>query len=66
MGIDWTAQDHWVLPVSGPEHFNPGSAKVGLMHDPQTSREMKNCNGTLKTMKIKISAAQSYREKNFP
>jgi hypothetical protein len=43
--------------------------KVGLMHDPETSREVisnKNRNGTLKTTKIKISAAPVDRERNSP
>jgi hypothetical protein len=39
-------------------------AKVGHMHDPTMSREIKNFNGTLKTTKIKISAAPVDREKN--
>ena len=36
------------------------------MHDSPTSREMKKINSTRKTMKIKISAAPVYREKNSP
>ena len=38
--------------------------KVGLMHDAQTSREIKKANGTLKTTKNKISAATVDREEN--
>ena len=39
--------------------------KIGLMHDTETSREIKKSNGTLKTTKIKNSAAPVDREKNF-
>jgi len=40
--------------------------KVGLIDHPQTSREIKNFNATLKMTKIKISAAPVDRENNFP
>ena len=35
------------------------------MHDAETSREIKKSNGTLKTTKIKNSAAPVDREENF-
>ena len=44
----------------------PPRCKVGLMHNAQTSREIKKANGTLKTTKIKISAATVDREENSP
>ena len=40
-------------------------SKIGLMHDAETSREIKKFNGTLKTTKIKNSAAPVDREENF-
>ena len=39
--------------------------KIGLMHDAETSHEIKKSNGTLKTMKIKNSAAPVDREDKF-
>ena len=43
-------------------YANENTSKIGLMHDAETSREIKKSNGTLKTTKIKNSAAPVDRE----
>ena len=39
--------------------------KIGLMHNAETSCEIKKSHGTLKATKIKNSAAPVDREENF-